>query len=82
MSCVHTVFNKEVCLMPLSRRRLGYLLLCCPAVGEDNIVRVEFVYEPEQQGSATSLTLQRHTTQEAKVKRQISRQDLQTSLNP
>jgi hypothetical protein len=37
------------------------------AVGEDNIVRVEFIYEPDQQGSANSLELQRHTPQEAQV---------------
>jgi hypothetical protein len=30
-------------------------------------VRVEFVYEPEQQGTATTLQLQRHTPQEAQV---------------
>jgi hypothetical protein len=44
------------------------LLLLLPAVGEDNIVRVEFIYEPEQQGTATSLELVRNTPQEAQVR--------------
>lgn len=44
------------------------VLLCYAAVGEDNVVRVEFIYEPEQQGTPTSLELQRHTPQEARVR--------------
>lgn len=31
-------------------------------------MRVEFIYEPPQQGSATDLVLERHTTQEAQVR--------------
>jgi hypothetical protein len=37
------------------------------AVGEDNIVRVEFVYEPPQQGSQDELVFERGTPQEAQV---------------
>jgi hypothetical protein len=43
-------------------------LLCC-AVGDDNIVRVEFVYEPPQQGSQDDLIFERGTPQEAQVSR-------------
>jgi hypothetical protein len=38
------------------------------AVGEDNIVRVEFVYEPPQQGSQDELLFERGTPQEAQVR--------------
>lgn len=34
-------------------------------------MRVEFIYEPEQQGTATSLELQRHTPQEAQVSKPL-----------
>jgi hypothetical protein len=47
---------------------LPSLLLCVVgAVGEDNIVRVEFVYEPPQQGSQDELLFERGTPQEAQV---------------
>lgn len=36
-------------------------------VGEDNCVKVEFVYEPPQEGSAMHLKLQRGTDEEAQV---------------
>ncbi|KAF6262215.1 NPL4 family-domain-containing protein [Scenedesmus sp. NREL 46B-D3] len=39
--------------------------ICCGTVGEDNIVRVEFVYEPPQQGSQDELVFERGTPQEA-----------------
>eukprot|EP00879_Flechtneria_rotunda_P015340 GHRR01016036.1.p1 GENE.GHRR01016036.1~~GHRR01016036.1.p1 ORF type:complete len:378 (+),score=128.22 GHRR01016036.1:953-2086(+) len=34
-------------------------------VGDDNLIRVEFVYEPPQQGGQDELVLERHTPQEA-----------------
>lgn len=37
------------------------------SVGEDGLVRVEFVYEPPQQGSASDLVLERGTQQEQTV---------------
>eukprot|EP00879_Flechtneria_rotunda_P011209 GHRR01011707.1.p1 GENE.GHRR01011707.1~~GHRR01011707.1.p1 ORF type:complete len:233 (+),score=91.74 GHRR01011707.1:411-1109(+) len=36
-------------------------------VGDDNLIRVEFVYEPPQQGGQDELVLERHTPQEAQV---------------
>eukprot|EP00878_Enallax_costatus_P008492 GHUV01008876.1.p1 GENE.GHUV01008876.1~~GHUV01008876.1.p1 ORF type:complete len:370 (+),score=103.71 GHUV01008876.1:1393-2502(+) len=38
--------------------------ICYGTIDEDNIVRVEFVYEPPQQGSADELIFERHTSQE------------------
>jgi hypothetical protein len=37
-------------------------------VGEDDVVRVEFIYEPPQSGSPTELVLERHTGEEQKVR--------------
>lgn len=48
-------------------RMCSTAVLLPSAVGEDNIVRVEFIFEPEQSGTATKLELQRHTPQEAQV---------------
>uniref|UniRef100_A0A383VRV9 MPN domain-containing protein n=1 Tax=Tetradesmus obliquus TaxID=3088 RepID=A0A383VRV9_TETOB len=41
--------------------------ICYGTVGEDNIVRVEFVFEPPQQGSQDELLLERGTPQEAQA---------------
>jgi hypothetical protein len=57
-------FLSLLLLLPLL---VAAVLLVFFAVGEDGIVRVEFVYEPPQQASLDQLLLERHTPQEAQV---------------
>ena len=39
-----------------------------PVVDESGLVRVDFVYEPPQQGSADQLLMERHTAEETQVR--------------
>ncbi len=43
------------------------LALIVHAVDEEKNVLVEFIYEPQQEGNANSLSMQRHTQEEAQV---------------